>query len=514
MAELVKSFHPTGEHSVAKSKQNEKMSIDTFQGKVQIQWDPQLNATTLGQLPFFVEYLKISGLFAKWVEECPLTYLSNNAPSKTDALGTILLSVLSGHQRYAHISRLQNDRVNPPLLGMRKVISEDAVRRALTKLDEEESLPWLHEQLKHCVSPLLTEPWILDVDVTVKPLYGNQEEATVGYNPKKPGRPSHAYHSYMIANLRLMLGVDVLSGKESQSVHSRPGLWQLLHTLPRASWPQFIRGDCGFGNEGMIAECELKKVDYLFKLRCTKNVIRTIEALMSNGEWQAAGKGWQGCESRIQLSGWKCSRRIVVLRRPLTPRKKTASPKNSMQKELPFDDVLAPAPIYEYQVLVTSLSAEILTIAQHYRDRADCENNFDELKNQWGWCGFTTRDVKRCRLMANIIALIYNWWSLYVRLSEPGKRTEAITSRPLLLEGVAVRTEHARQTEITVSSIHKKAKEISKQCGWLAVFFKKLRRSAEQLSPIEIWYRILSQALIKFLRGRELKPPAMLPSGA
>ena len=45
---------------------DEKMSIDNFQGKVQIQWDPQLNATTLGQLPFFVEYLKISGLFAKW----------------------------------------------------------------------------------------------------------------------------------------------------------------------------------------------------------------------------------------------------------------------------------------------------------------------------------------------------------------------------------------------------------------------------------------------------------------
>jgi len=25
----------------------------------------------------------------------------------------------------------------------------------------------------------------------------------------------------------------------------------------------------------------------------------------------------------------------------------------------------------------------VVTIVQHYRDRADCENNFDEIKNQW-----------------------------------------------------------------------------------------------------------------------------------
>ncbi len=49
--------------------------------------------------------------------------------------------------------------------------------------------------------------------------------------------------------------------------------------------------------------------------------------------------------------------------------------------------------VYEYAVLITSLSDEIITIAQHYRDRADCENIFDELKNQWGWGGFTISSV-------------------------------------------------------------------------------------------------------------------------
>src|SRR6478736_2976065 len=54
-----------------------------------------------------------------------------------------------------------------------------------------------------------------------------------------------------------------------------------------------------------------------------------------------------------------------------------------------------------YSVLVTSIDEEeVLTLAQLYRDRADSENPFDELKNQWGWAGFVTRDLARCRLMA------------------------------------------------------------------------------------------------------------------
>ena len=90
-----------------------------------------------------------------------------------------------------------------------------------------------------------------------------------------------------------------------------------------------------------------------------------------------------------------------------------------------------------YSVPVTDLDGVLIASVQHYRDRADCENNLDELKNQWGWGGYTTQDLSPCRLMARIIALIYNCWSLFVRLPEPHMHKEAITSRPLLLSSVA-----------------------------------------------------------------------------
>ena len=69
--------------------------------------------------------------------------------------------------------------------------------------------------------------------------------------------------------------------------------------------------------------------------------------------------------------------------------------------------------------MVTSLDAHILPLAQLYRDRADCDNHFDELKNQWGRGGYTTHDLKRCRLIIRMVALIYNLWSLFVRLAPP-----------------------------------------------------------------------------------------------
>jgi hypothetical protein len=46
--------------------------------------------------------------------------------------------------------------------------------------------------------------------------------------------------------------------------------------------------------------------------------------------------------------------------------------------------------LWEYAVLVTDVAYPLESIGQLYRDRADAENAFDELKNQRGLGGFTT----------------------------------------------------------------------------------------------------------------------------
>jgi hypothetical protein len=102
--------------------------------------------------------------------------------------------------------------------------------------------------------------------------------------------------------------------------------------------------------------------------------------------------GWQGKETSLRLVGWSRQRRIILLRRKLGRDLAIADRTRTAQLRLSFTEVGADLDVWEYAALVTSLDNEILTMGQLYRDRADCENTFDELKNQWGWGGFTTHD--------------------------------------------------------------------------------------------------------------------------
>ena len=74
---------------------------------------------------------------------CPLSYSSPNAPDKRSVLGTLVLSILRGHTRYAHITSVRNDELNGKLLGIKKIMSQDSVRAAIARLDELEANDWL-----------------------------------------------------------------------------------------------------------------------------------------------------------------------------------------------------------------------------------------------------------------------------------------------------------------------------------------------------------------------------------
>ena len=341
---------------------------------------------------------------------------------------------------------------------------------------------------------LLDAPWIMDTDTTVKPLYGKQEGAVISYNPTQPGRPSHTYHSYLMAGLRLVLGVEVHAGNEHAAKHTQPGLLKILDDLPETRKPKLVRGDCAFGNNPLMAALEQRQQPYLFKLKLTKNVKRHIGRLFRESDWRDAGQGWEGKDGTLTLMGWAQARRVVVLRRPIKGEIVLAGEDNGQQL-LGFieADRRAGKEItgYEYAVLVTNTDHEILGLGQLYRDRADAENAFDELKNQGGWGGFTTHDLHRCQLAARAVALIYNWWSLYVRLANPQARREAITSRPWLMSSVGRRTEHAGQTTITLTGLHADfAKARAALMRVSALLQEWAARATEQLNPTTVWHLV------------------------
>ena len=479
--------------------------------KLRIEWSKQSSRMTrLGGLAYFTEFLELTGLFDDLVFECPLTYTSNNAPNKRDVLGVMLLSVLSGQTRYAHMSSLSGGRVDADLLGMKKIPCEDSIRGAMWKLvtqaqaaqDKSAALLWLKQSFDRLCSGALKMPWVLDVDVTVKPLYGKQEGAVLGYNPQHPGRPSHAYHSFWVGHLRLCLEVQVRPGNETAGSHGLGSLLDWFERHPSREWPDFVRGDIGYGTQKWMLELELLGIAYLFKLKQTRGVKDLVRLSELQSDWESSLGTWECCEATLQLSGWTCSRRVVIYRRihhKKGSKAKVAKALNGpveanelLQLELIEEDAFT----YEYAIYVTSLCEPATEIRALYNPRGDNENCYDELKNQWGWGGFTLKDLPRSELMARFIALIYNWWSIYVKLVDEKIAREAITSRPLFLFHNAKVSTHQSICTLVGFCAHVETERIQRKLEQAARRLKEWATlTAEQLELKSVWARIITHIL-------------------
>jgi hypothetical protein len=479
--------------------------------------------TREGQLVFFAQFLHAGGRWERLLSACPLTYHGNRGSSIVDVVGTVTLSILCGHWRYAHINAVRGDTLNPPLLGMGGTVSEDVVRGAMKRMEEHAGLAWLGSELRACVEPVLSQPWILDIDSTVKTIYGHQEGAQIGYNPHKPGRPSHVCHSYFMANTRLCLGVDVRDGKEHAAKYGLEGMWGLLDALPRTHWPAFVRGDCAYGNERWLGEAEARLQPYLFKLKHSAKVKTLVRQMLRCGAiWQDAGEGWEVLESTLCLSGWSRARRVVLVREApaIAPVGENARRRcDHMQPALVgTDDWKRSAAPWsgKIAVLVTSLDGRTYpaqSLARLYRERADAENIYDELKNQWGWSGYTTKKLGPCRLMANLVALIYNWWNLYARLFDGEHHREAITSRPALLGGVARLTRHGGQRTVKVSLQHEQSAMLAKAIMLVSSTLNRLGAITERWTTLQRWTLLLTHIFRHWLGGKwlgQLPPEAAL----
>jgi hypothetical protein len=269
---------------------------------------------------------------------------------------------------------------------------------------------------------------VADWDSTVIVRYGKQEDTAIGYNPQKPGRPSHHPLACVIGGTRLCLHMEWRKGNTVSSsgwIEAMEKVWRSPTAQHRI---RLNRGDIGFGQESIMAWHEQssgKRPSYLFKLKLTANVKKAITAIRWD-DWQ--GKSNEGlvqlAEIKLKLTGWSCERRVIVER---TLKPLNAGPQGSFWRHCKED----------FSAYVTNLTleeAEAFQVVQLYRQRADAENVFDELKNQWGFSGFCSQKASVSQSSARMLLLIYNLWSLFVRvLKNQGGHTEAIKSRYELL---------------------------------------------------------------------------------
>ena len=494
------------------------VDIPAFGGRLDVSWDPDSQVTQWGGLAYFVSYLKTSGLFDRLVEDAPFHYTSPNAPEVRDVVGTTVLAIVCGFTRYVHINRLRNDTVLAALLGLGRIVCEDSVRRALKSADGRELDAWLARHEKDVFERLVAHQYVLDIDNTVKPIFGHQEGAELGYNPQKPGRPSHNFHSYFIGSIRISLGVDVQPGKRHSGTCGMPRLWEIVDGLPAERKPRLLRGDVGYGGDENMCEAERRGIMYLFKIRRTKTVLSLFGKMENDRDWIDVGAGWEAKESVIMLGGWNRTHRCMLLRRrskdvkriamATQPRRRGRPKKNALtlvQTEFDFvEDKVGRC--WDCCALVTNdEKLDVASLAQIYRDRGDCENNFDEYKNQYGWGGFVTKDLKPCRTIARLIAIVANWWNVFCRLADGDRHLEPATSRPMYMGVVGRLVTSGRQRLLRLTSTHLKAKEIQASLMRIGEFMKRISATAEQLDFNRIWELIILVAFRKWLDGKHSK---------
>lgn len=167
----------------------------------------------------------------------------------------------------------------------------------------------------------------------------------------------------------------------------------------------------------------------------------------------------------------------------------------------------------EYAVMVTDVAYALGSIGQLYRDRADCENGFDELKNQWGMSGFTTQDINHCQTTARACALVYNWRSWYCRAANPTARMEAPTSCPLLLAAVGRAVSHAGQTMPYLTPMHGKTHILKQLIANIRTALQHVRATAEQFRMTDTWavpVRYVSDRIAPVLGP--FRPPVASPT--
>ena len=108
-------IHPTGERQMSGS---EPLAVETFAGRVHVEWNPQAEVTPMGQLPFFIDFLKTAEL--KKGTFVPNVHNFQGYPGKRDALN--FLNLVAFDIRYSSV-------YTAPPRGLHRVNKNNLLKR-------------------------------------------------------------------------------------------------------------------------------------------------------------------------------------------------------------------------------------------------------------------------------------------------------------------------------------------------------------------------------------------------
>ena len=295
--------------------------------------------------------------------------LGTNAKYPTyNILSMIILGLLSGMNRIVKMESFSMDSLVKKIFRIEEKIDEDTIANRLNRFgmaQTEEMLNIISIASNRVHAQLGTVKDILDMDSSVRTVYGNQEGSSKGYNPKKHG--ARSYHPLLcfLNSTKECLLSWLRPGNSYTSNNSSEFMKQAFSSLPSIIQDLLVRCDSGFFDGALLDVIESRpNTEYIIKVK-----LKNFKELMQGRDWEefSGDPGIQTTEFQYQAHGWKVSRKFVVIRKITRIESK---------------GMLYPKINYDYFCYVTNIEDSPLQIHSLYGDRGESENWIEAVKNQ------------------------------------------------------------------------------------------------------------------------------------
>ncbi len=390
------------------------------------------NLTHFGGLYFlqrFLQKLNLRYLLSNYIRFPQ----RNNRYSISEEILALLYPIMLGLGRIETSHILKHNGVFQYLTGLPVYPNPTTLRRFLLRMAplSLNRIRRLHDKLLLIMIQKSKIPLrvIFDLDSTVLVLYGRQEFAKIGYNPKKKGRPS--YHPLFCFN---GITKDFWHGElRAGDTHTSTGILQLLEAsfakLPTSVKAVIIRADKGFYDHKTIEYLESKHALFVIVAKITRPVKRKLTSL----SYRKYTSGTEVAEFMYQPKGWEKKYRFVVIRRPIPEEPSSQLSLFSMGK-------------YSYQVFVTNLKLKPLNVWKFYNGRAAVELIIKELKEDYPLAKIPTKHFAANEAYFHLLLFAYNLINWFKRLCLPNEfqsmTLKTLRVRMLFVPGELVRTQN------------------------------------------------------------------------
>jgi hypothetical protein len=370
----------------------------------------------------------------------------NNHYSVAETMLALIYPISLGFGRIETTHLLQHNGVFQYLTGLPAYPNPTTLRRFLSRMAPM-ALPRLRRLHDKLLSTMVLKPTpptriIFDMDSTVLVLYGKQELAEIGYNPKKRGRPS--YHPLVCFN---GLTKDYWHGElRPGNVHTAAGVLAFLEAsfakAPSSVKTKIIRADKGFFDHKTIEYLESHQALFAIVAKLTQPIKRKLSGL----SYRRYASGIETAEFLYQPAKWPKAYRFIVIRR-LIP-------------EDPSEQLtLFTLGKYSYQVIVTNLKLTPLNTWKFYNRRAAVELIIKELKDDYPLAKIPTKSFAANEAFFHILLFSYNLinWLQRLCLSKEFQQMTLSTlrSRLLLIPGQLVRSDNKSILKLPANFLYK-----------------------------------------------------------